>query len=963
MKTLFKLTVWLIVICLLMVVGAVVVIAFIDPNDYKDAIVVRVEEATGRDVEIAGEIKHSFFPWLGIEVAGVRIGNAAGFGDAPFLKTEQLAVRIKTLPLLRKQFELDTIRIYGGEINLARNAEGINNWDDLGSGEESESEPLDLAALALGGVDIQRTRLTWTDASSGAAYQVTDLTISTGPLTYGEPIAMKLTANVASRQPELKSGISIDGTVSYDLDAQRYILKPLDLTATLQSKHIASGQEQLRFTAAVDLNLEAQTAIVSDLNLNALGSSVQGTLAASEIDSDEPTVNGELQIGGNNIALLFKVLEVEPLASELAKLRDKSFNLSARLTAAQGNVSLSNLVADLLGASISGQVDARNFDSETPAVRGRLKARGPDLPMLLKVAGQFQADGERSLAEFGSNLSKSRNKAFDIAVTFDADIAGGNIDVSELAAKAVGLNVNGKLKGTAMNTQRGAINGNLEIRGKQLGGLMTALGQPELGEVLNSFRADAAIKGRGGNYTLSPITATASFAGKNIPKGLVDVTLNAIARANLDKQTASLNDFSLTGLGLNVRGNVAATGIQDQPAFNGNLDVAPFDLRRLMRQLNQDVPKTADRNVLKQVALNSKFSGTRDSLSLKGLSMRLDQSQINGDFSVANLDDPDITFNIGIDQLNADRYLSPEQAKNAPPPAPGLAAARAAGLPLKTLRALKLKGNLTIGQLTFSKARMTDVRFSINARDGKIDLNPSQARLYQGMYKGNVILDATRLQPQLLINTTLTGVQAEPLLMDMTGNPKVVGTANFTANLKAFGSDIDTIKRTLNGEARFAVNNGIFRGIDVASVLRQTEIMIESRRPGRVDRGQQTRFDSVAGTLNIDKGVITNNDLMLRAPGFQVTGAGMIGDLTTERINYDLLASATASRESIGEANYNLGGYDLPIRCNGTFGDPGCAPDVSQILKAAIGNVVQDALRDAIQGGDPGESLKKLFKF
>ena len=1052
MKTLFKLIIGLVVLCLLVVVGALAYLAFIDLNDYKDAIVARVQEATGRDFEIAGDIQHTFYPWLGIELDGVKLGNAPGFDDVPFMKADQVALRVKLMPLLREQFELDTIRVHGGEINLAKNADGITNWDDLGGDEEHKGEPLDLAALALGGVDIQRTRFTWSDAGTGTIYRVSELTISTGPLTYGEPIALTLTASIESNQPELRSDISVDGTVAYDLDDQRYLLKPLDATATLQSKNIPAGQEQLRFTAAVDLNLKEETAAVSDLDLSALGTVVRGTLHASEIASGEPTVNGQLQIDGADIALLFKVLEVEPLASELAKLADKSFRLTAKMTAAQGNVSLSDLAANLLGAAISGQLDARNVASETPALDGRLKAVGPDLPMLLKVAGQFQASGERTLAElgsslsnsahksfdvtaafqadmangdvavpelaanifgasisgaleahnvtsdapavkgrlkavgpdlsmllkvaghfqapgertlaeFGANLSKSSNKSFDIAAVFDADVANGDVDVSELAAKAAGLNVNGKLKGTAMNTERGTIDGNLTIRGQRLAGLMTALGQQELGEVLNTFSADAVISGSGGNYTLSPLKAKVSLAGKKIPKGLVDVTLSAAVRTNLDKQTATLNDLRLTGLGLNVKGNVNATGIQDEPAFNGNLDVAQFDLRRLLQQLNQEVPRTADPNVLKHVALKAQFDGTSNSLSLKGLSMNLDQTRLNGDFSVVNFDDPDITFGITIDQLNADRYMSPEQAKNARPPTPEMAAAGAAGLPLETLRALKLKGNLSIGQLTFAKARMTGVRLSINARDGKIDLNPSQARLYQGMYKGNVVLDASRLQPQLNINSTLTGVQAEPLLIDLTGSSKVAGTANFTATLKAFGSDADTIKRTLNGNSRFVVHNGVFRGIDVGSVLRQTEIMIENKRPGNVNRGEQTRFDSVAGTIQVNNGVITNNDLLLRAPGFQVTGAGTLGNLTTERIKYGLLASATASRETINQNTYNLGGYDLPIRCNGTFADPGCVPDVNQIIKAAIGNVVQDALRDAIQGGDPGESLKKLFKF
>ena len=41
---------------------------------------------------------------------------------------ETVQVRVKLLPLLRKQLEVDTVRLNGLKLNLARDKDGRTNW-------------------------------------------------------------------------------------------------------------------------------------------------------------------------------------------------------------------------------------------------------------------------------------------------------------------------------------------------------------------------------------------------------------------------------------------------------------------------------------------------------------------------------------------------------------------------------------------------------------------------------------------------------------------------------------------------------------------------------------------------------------------------------------------------------------------------------------------------------------------
>ena len=70
----------------LMIVFAAVLVGvslFVDPNDYKQDIARAVQDRTGRQFDIRGDLEVSVFPWLGVEAGGVSLSNPAGFDDDP----------------------------------------------------------------------------------------------------------------------------------------------------------------------------------------------------------------------------------------------------------------------------------------------------------------------------------------------------------------------------------------------------------------------------------------------------------------------------------------------------------------------------------------------------------------------------------------------------------------------------------------------------------------------------------------------------------------------------------------------------------------------------------------------------------------------------------------------------------------------------------------------------------------
>ena len=111
MKTL-KLAIKLfIALIVLVVVGIIVLLATIDPNDYKEDIVKAANDATGRELSIEGKIGWSFFPRLGFNIGNTKLSNAKGFQGDVFAEVEKIDVGLQIKPLFQGKVELDVLTL------------------------------------------------------------------------------------------------------------------------------------------------------------------------------------------------------------------------------------------------------------------------------------------------------------------------------------------------------------------------------------------------------------------------------------------------------------------------------------------------------------------------------------------------------------------------------------------------------------------------------------------------------------------------------------------------------------------------------------------------------------------------------------------------------------------------------------------------------------------------------------
>jgi len=225
MKNFLKITVSLVTLVFTVVVVGFFYVVNLDPNEHKAFLEGKIRDTAGLSVSFNGNIGLTLYPWLGITLDDFVVHNPEGFSATPLLTAERAEFRAKLLPLLSREYEIDTIRLRGTRIHLETDGAGQANWNATIPASETAEPATDsgnaLNNLVIGGVDIQDAALTFDDRFNSVRYDVDGINISTGELVYGEPLALSMALNARATQPALAASINLTGTILYDLDNER----------------------------------------------------------------------------------------------------------------------------------------------------------------------------------------------------------------------------------------------------------------------------------------------------------------------------------------------------------------------------------------------------------------------------------------------------------------------------------------------------------------------------------------------------------------------------------------------------------------------------------------------------------------------------------------------------------------------------------------------------------------------
>ena len=522
MKTIKWLFIGLAGIILLAVIGITVLLLAVDKGEYKQEIIEQVETHTGRQLAIEGDLDISLFPWIGISIGELAMSNAAGFGDDAFVQVEAANIKVEVLPLLRSELRVDTIQLVGVMLDLQRNAEGTNNWDDLTGSSESDADSSTesaadtstdttnspLAALAIGGINISDANIRWRDQQQGTDAKLRDFNLSIGEIKLHESFPLSLSFAFEEATNALNAEMKLSSEVTIDIQKQTYKLDKVEFNAALQGGDLPEDGVDIDLSTSILANLSAQTVTIDDLAGSLAKIPFSGAFEVTQLNT-KPTVSGSLNIEQFSPREMMQQFSIEPpetanpdvlnsIKAQLeftaneseAKLKIAELGLDSTTLSGDVGVALEPSVPDINLSLIIDQINLDDYlppPAETPEAAGEgSNASGVD-PNDVPIALPVDALAAQNLAgklRIGK-LIASKLTVTDVVVPIS--IRNGTATLTNMTAKLYSgtLDANATLDASGDQTTAPPLSAKANLFGVQVGPL------------LDDFQGDSPLTGTG----------------------------------------------------------------------------------------------------------------------------------------------------------------------------------------------------------------------------------------------------------------------------------------------------------------------------------------------------------------------------------------------------------------------------------------------------------------------------------
>lgn len=935
-------------VALLLILVAVIAATF-NPNDYKQQIIDLVKEKKERTLTIDGDIKLSFWPKIGADLGKIAISEHKG--SAEFASVNSAKVALAVLPLLKKELVVDTIYVDGAKANIIKYKDGTTNFDDLLSKDEEESTQI---KFDVQGVKVTNSAVQYTDEATGATYAISQFNLNSGRIALAELMDIATDFKVKANQPAVAANVNLKGTFLVDPETKHFKVSGLD---TLINGDMLNGKNvEVKASGDVDAKPENMEFLVDSLKLAASGDfdgakqTVELNAPALKILKDEVstqkiTLNVTQQKADANVKLNMVIADMKGSPKAL-----QSSGISGDFNMTQGK----RVVTSQFASPFKGNIEALVFD--IPKLAGKVNIQDPSLPNGA-IQGAFNlgahADIKQEKADSTFNLSVAETK-----LNGNVDVAGfktPNIKFNLTADKINLTQLLGKASAAPASSTKKAEGGN---KPADLSALKTLLvdGKLNVGSIVyDPYRVtglNVAIKGDGQKLALTGLDVKVddsrikgNFAISQFNKPLYTFDID-VDQVDLDRYASSAPAASKASTPAPSKSSDKSLDLSALKALNADGSIRVGQLK---------YGKTKASNI------NIKLNANGEKLNLNPVSAKVDDSQINANLGVSQFSQPVFNFNVDIDKLDADRYITKSEPAAATPTPKTTQASAETPIDLSALKKFNATGTAKIGWLKIANVKTQNVNIGLNAQQGVVNVSPFAANLYQGSMNGALKVDA-RATPVITFKQAMKNISIGPLLVDAINNDMLAGTGSVDVDITTQGATVGALKKALAGNASLNLADGAVKGIDIAGTIRDLKNkvnILKSKDAIDADKNKKTDFSELTASFNIKNGVAHNEDLAMKAPILRLAKGDSKGgiDIGAEKINYLAKPTIVKSLKGQGGADLDqLSGLSIPVKITGTFASPKFGMDFAAIGAA----IAKSNLLDKV-GGEKGAAVKELL--
>ena len=269
--------------------------------------------------------------------------------------------------------------------------------------------------------------------------------------------------------------------------------------------------------------------------------------------------------------------------------------------------------------------------------------------------------------------------------------------------------------------------------------------------------------------------------------------------------------------------------------------------------------------------------------------------------------------------LEAGPQAAPQARAEAVPSAAAAPAWSEQPFNLKAIRAVDLDVTLNAAQVSYGQLDLKQGRVKAAIADGVLDAKIEELAVGAGSAVGTLSLDARAEPPTGAINLTLSNVAAEPIALELTGNPLLSGTSNVEISATAAGQNQSQLTATLDGKARFQMGQGALRGFNVRRMI------FEWWKSWKFDLAQRTSFERLDAQYDIRRGILQSRPgLSMGGSEVEINSTGSV-NVPARSLNQEIRVKAIPPPTAL----------PIPVRISGSWASPSIGIDWWGLFSAA----------------------------
>ena len=327
------------VLGIVMVAAVFLIPRFVDVQQYKPRVEQMVANATGRPFSMGGDIELSLFPWVGISLSDLQLGNPPGFEGPVFVSVDAFNVKVKLLPLLSRDVQVKAFVLTGPKVVLVKGADGVGNWENPGAeatvkGHENENKKaaaseknakkesvspgtLPVTALMVERFSISHGSVEWHDKAQKTAMVVSDVDLQLKDISLDAPVAVRFSARVDDQPVSLQGQVGPVGNApgQGDLPLNLTIKLLKELSLAVKGK-VVDAVSTPRFQFDLDLTAFSPRTVLAQLGKSEVLPDAPDTFNRFSFKgevSGDPTAltltNGEFVLDESKMILSAKIKE------------------------------------------------------------------------------------------------------------------------------------------------------------------------------------------------------------------------------------------------------------------------------------------------------------------------------------------------------------------------------------------------------------------------------------------------------------------------------------------------------------------------------------------------------------------------------------------------------------------------------------------------------------------------------